>query len=149
VGSYSPMQRQHHLNGCSYKVQAGPFCHLRSEYVLLIRFLIFLSNIVSANGCMLLLDVLQGQPVPDCVSSLEWPLQHIPLHVVVFSGTFCQYFRQCDVLRRHWVTPPHQTWQWFQHTNTAMVYNKSPTGHWSAYHPYLTPSLTSIPPSLS
>jgi hypothetical protein len=83
--------------------------------------LIFLSNMVSADGSQLVVDALHGKKLIDRRSTLEWPEQQNPSRADwnIWSQAFQHLVRGKFLLNPIILTgqSPHMEWSWYMDRN--------------------------------
>jgi hypothetical protein len=78
---------------------------------------IFLSDIVSADGTTIIPHVLSGQKLTDRISMLKWPVQQLPPKIDwdLWSSALqnLQTHNKLKTKLSSWLSNPHQSWFWY------------------------------------
>ena len=102
---------------------------------------ITLSDIVSADGTIVLPAAKQGNFIEERPSNISWPKQGYPT-----KADWSEWRKAISLLETNgklsvplgaWTAPSHQTWQYFQHPPTKVVYLLNPGFIPRQYHPII------------
>jgi len=103
---------------------------------------IYLSDLVSADGKLIIPDCKRGIRLRDRVSSLNWPIQAKPPQS---AWTLWQqalaHFEHRDKLLiplKNWTGETHQRWRWFAEPGSQDIYNIDEQNIWRRIRPAVT-----------
>jgi hypothetical protein len=101
---------------------------------------IFLSDITSADGSIIIPECKQGVRLADRVSVLQWPIQERPSSSAWTLWTQAlQHFENRNRLLiplRQWVGETHQRWRWFVTPTKKHIFYRKDTDTWDAIPPH-------------
>jgi hypothetical protein len=119
---YNPQQLEAALNRCRIDLQV-----------------LALSDIVSADGRLLITPTHSGNKVLDRRSTLSWPTQEKPpLSDWVIWELALQGLHHFGTLVKplaEWTSPSHQSWFWFMDPLTSILYFHPNISDWFAATP--------------
>jgi hypothetical protein len=100
--------------------------------------IIYLSDIVSADGTIIIPDCKEGRRLTDKTSTLNWQFRQPPRAAWTLwhqaLGHFETYNRLLIPLR-HWANTTHQRWKWYAEIGTSTVFHEVTPGDWKEDKP--------------
>jgi hypothetical protein len=96
---------------------------------------IFLSDIVSADGSVIIPACKQGHQLADRISTLNWPIQPSPPPSAwTLWKQALAHFESNDWLiipLKQWTGETHQRWRWFSEVSSKKLLHRDDRGNWS------------------
>jgi hypothetical protein len=105
---------------------------------------LFLSDLTSADGTVIIPACKQGQRLVDRISDLNWPIQERPPPAAwTLWKQAVAHFENNDRLLiplRTWTSHSHQKWRWFSEVSTKHLYSTEENGEWFKVLPFTSHS---------
>lgn len=100
---------------------------------------IFLSDIICADGKLIILQCKNGSRVVDRTSTLNWPLQATPSRSVwiLWKQALGHFEHKAKLIQplTSWLAPSHQCWTWFTSPSMRYLYKYQTGNRWLRYFP--------------
>jgi len=101
---------------------------------------LYLSDLVSADGTIIIPAVKNGHRIIDRVSNLNWPIQDRPPPSAwtLWRQALAHFENRSKLLipLRYWCAETHQRWRWFSEPTTRKIFYRADDSAWQKVQPY-------------